>query len=464
MDRKKTRQIYGRRSVATLLTLTGTLLWAVPVVRGADPTNASDYRFIRVAALGETVLDVVLTGFSPYDANKRGDSLFVGWFDDGADGSASVNVRTQGRISLIAYALGIPQGYVPINDNGDVAFGTNFNKYFYPPVGLENVLYRYRSATQELTDITPSVGGYDHISLNNRGDIVFNGLDGGSDIDPRSAPGCNLSSCEYGDLGMGVFRIDQSNKFYKVVKPGDKAPGGRVFDWATDPWINDRGDVAFAAHLRGDPCDFDQSYEIYCPESLYLRTGLITRSIAHLGDREPGRGIYRRAFGPIVNNSAQVVYIGDRIAPDRSESNAVYLYSGGVARAVALAGDNMPGGGKLVSVSSRRGDYDINNLGQISFSAVLNEDRNHDGAQDTALYVFTPGSAATQSGPRVKGTGKLVIRTGSYIPGIGTVKYLGVPWNPPYGSGGMMNDKARMLVQVTTTNDLSLLLWAVPQT
>ena len=37
-----------------------------------------------------------------------------------------------------------------------------------------------------------------------------------------------------------------------AVAPGDPAPGGGTFDYTYNPWINDRGDVAFGGHVAGE--------------------------------------------------------------------------------------------------------------------------------------------------------------------------------------------------------------------
>ena len=123
----------------------------------------------------------------------------------------------------------------------------------------------------------------------------------------------------------------------------------------------------------------------------------------------------------------------------------------------------MPGGGKLKTATNVDGSYDINNRGDISFGANLDQDTDGDNVDDTAVYVLArDGNVA--GGPRVSGTLKLVVRTGTLIPGIGKVSKVGIAPAPfPVITGGMMNDNGRMLVWVTTTEGASVLLLAHPQ-
>jgi hypothetical protein len=123
----------------------------------------------------------------------------------------------------------------------------------------------------------------------------------------------------------------------------------------------------------------------------------------------------------------------------------------------------MPGGGKFKTATNVDGSYDINNRGDISFGANLDQDTDHDSVDDTAVYVLARAGDLA-AGPRVSGTLKLVVRTGTFIPGVGKVRKVGIAPAPfPIITGGMMNDNGRMLVWVTTTDDASVLLLAHPQ-
>ena len=232
------------------------------------------------------------------------------------------------------------------------------------------------------------------------------------------------------DLGVGLFRADKFGAVSKVVRPGDPAPGGKIFDWASNGWINDVGDIAFGAHVQGDECiDFQtpQTILIFCAESVYLKTaatGMI-RSIAHQGDAAPGGGTFRLAFGPVVNNSGDIVFIGDLTpAPSASQTLGVFLYSNGKTIPIARPGDSMPGGGHLFSAGQSDSTYHLNNQGEVSFSAVL--DTVTQGVPDTGTYVYSrEGANANGQTHGSGGVVRLVARTGSVIPGVGTIAYVG---------------------------------------
>ena len=91
----------------------------------------------------------------------------------------------------------------------------------------------------------------------------------------------------------------------------------------------------------------------------------------------------------------------------------VYLHSGGETIAVARPGDPMPGGGAFVTASNIIGwQIHVNNVGEVVFNATLDTDDNEDDIPDTGLYVWSHGSL------------RLVARTGTVIPGVGTIAHL----------------------------------------
>jgi hypothetical protein len=223
---------------------------------------------------------------------------------------------------------------------------------------------------------------------------------------------------------------------------------------AINGWINDGGDIAFGGHVAGEEC-IDIGSPLVCGESVYLKkagTGAI-QSIAHQGDPAPGGGLYRLAFGPVVNNRGEVVFIGDLTpAPNAGDAIGVFLFSQGTTIAVARPDDPMPGGGTMVRASDQDSNYHLNNTGDVSFSAVLDTDVNHDGLSDTGLYVFSEGSLS------------LVARTGTIIPGLGKIAYLGLaPFFPfPAATGSIINDHGQVLFFATLSDGRGVLLVATP--
>ena len=103
----------------------------------------------------------------------------------------------------------------------------------------------------------------------------------------------------------------------------------------------------------------------------------------------------------------------------------------------------------------------VNNRGEVVFNAVLSTDVDHDGTLDTGLFVWSHGSL------------RLVARTGTVIPGVGTVTQLvmGVtvvppPINPPSSlfpnSGAYNNDRGQILFGATLNDGRGVFLLATP--
>ena len=255
-------------------------------------------------------------------------------------------------------------------------------------------------------------------NLNNRGDLVFAGI-------VPTDKGFPLPDDENG-LGVGISR-----RTGKGISPAWSAqeipaPVGGVFDWTNFPWINDRGDVAFMGHVAGEECraeDLPPLILIACLGSVYVKdaaTGNI-RSIAHAGDPAPGgdgKDVYRQAGGPVINVQGDIVFLGDLTpSPGVRKVTGVFLHSEGKAIRVAGPGDEMPGGGTFVTASKSLGwQLHMNNAGEVAFNATLDTTTlstdEGDPIPDTGLYVWSHGSL------------RLVVRTGTVIPGLGTIAAL----------------------------------------
>jgi hypothetical protein len=100
----------------------------------------------------------------------------------------------------------------------------------------------------------------------------------------------------------------------------------------------------------------------------------------------------------------------------------------------------------------------LNNAGAVVFNAALNTDDNADDIQDTGLYVWSHGSLS------------LVARTGTEIPGVGTIVHLGT--NVPTvqqssvfvpNSGAHNNDRGQVVFGATLSDGRGVLLVATPK-
>jgi len=442
----------------------------------------SGYIFTPIAYLGNAAPGggMFVNDFEPGGLNNRGDMAFGADASTGGEGvflGGQTGIVQLGRTGDPAPGGGTFEfgflGPVALNDEGDVAF--NFLlKDFDPalPFGVNAGVYRYSHGTGGVTSVVvpfvtpaPDEGVFQGVgfnpSINNRGDIVFPGIivtDKGVHPVPDTGE-------PYVGLGVGVYRAGKNGSISSVVVPGDAAPGGGMFDFAIEPWINDGGDISFAGHIAGEESVIagfpPQAVLISALYSLYLRnasTGEI-RTIVHSGDAAPGGGAFRQGFHNVLNNRGDIAFIGDLTPPPgANESVGVFLYSRGAITAVARPGDPMPGGGRLVNASLVGGNVHVNNRGDVVFSGIVDTDVDGDGFADTGLFVWSQGAL------------RAIARTGTVIPGVGTIDELASPQLviPPAPvatttSGAINNDRGQVLFMATLTDGNAVLLLATPR-
>jgi hypothetical protein len=433
---------------ASLLLCAGTL--AVPAFG-----QPAAYTFTLIATLGKPAPagGNHINDFEPGSINNRGDLIYGTDLDTDPFGEGVFLRRAGGTVEQeLAHVAGSAPGggvfdfllfgQATLNDSGDGAFA--FSLLPYSTDGVSSGVYRYSHINGAVTPVivpgTPApapnkgtfLGAGFNTSLNNGGDLVFTGT---------LAPGI-----------QGVFKADKLDHITSVVSPGDAAPGKHTFESAgNSAWINGGGDVAFVAHLPG---------ENPAISSIYLKDGskgTIT-SVAHAGDPAPGGGTFRAAYSPVINDSGDIVFQGDlSAAPAQYVQQGVYLYSKGKLTAVAKPGDAMPGGGQFQTTAFFPNELHINNAGEVVFGAALTEDKNGDGVPDTGVYVWSKGST------------RLVARTGTVMPRIGTIQHLVfgaivIPVPPSFiaNSGAINNDRGQVFFGATLTDRSGVLLVATP--
>ena len=160
--------------------------------------------------------------------------------------------------------------------------------------------------------------------------------------------------------------------------------------------------------------------------------------------------VYRQAVSPVINDRGDIVFLGDLTPPPSARMvTGVYLYSGGQTIAVARPGDPMPGGGAFVTASNIIGwQIHVNDAGEVVFNATLDTDDNEDDIPDTGLYVWSHSSL------------RLVARTGTVIPGVGTIAHLVMNVlvaleSPAFvpNSGAHNNDRGQVVFGATLEKD-----------
>ena len=458
----------------------GIALLLVAGLSGIKPWGAEakplGYTFTPVAFLGDPAPGggTFVNDFEPGGLNSHGD-IAVG--ADVSTGGEGVFLRHNGQITELGRTDGAAPGGgsfefaflgpVGLNDQGDMVF--NFLlKPFTLPFGVNAGAYRYSHTTHSVTAvvipfITPAPGGgtfqgtFFQPSINNRGDVVFAGI-------VETDDGVHVPGEAYIGLGVGIFRADATGHISRVVGPGDAAPGGGTFDYAAEPWVNDGGDVSFLGHIAGEDSVIagfpPQADFISTLVGLYVKRGATgnIRPIVHAGDPAPGGGHFRQVFHGVMNNRGDIAFNGDLTPPPgASQSVGVFVYSGGKITPIARPGDPMPGGGTLINASLVAANVHINNRGDIVFSGVVGTDVDGDGFDDTGLFQWSHGQLS------------VIARTGTVIPGVGTVDELASPQLvfppspiPTTTSGAINNDVGQVLFQATLTDGRGVFLLATP--
>ncbi|MDC0683080.1 DUF7453 family protein [Sorangium atrum] len=456
---------------------------------GVDPEAlaVAQQDALTYSSLAREAEEYVFTALAFLDTPTPGEGTFVNDFEVGglndfgdtafgadvSTGGEGVFLRHRGRILELGRTGGdapgggtfsVPFfGPVDLNDRADMVFNYPLEP-FTLPYGVNAGAYRYSHATRSVTavvrpGVTPAPGGgkfqgvFFAPTINNRGQHVFAGL-------VKTAKGFHAEGQPYGGLGIGAYVARPDGDIDPVVVPGDAAPGGGRFDYIVEPWINDRGDVSFIGHIAGEPGPVpgfpEQSVLINALGSLYVkRASGRVRSIVHAGDPAPGGGAFRQVFHDVMNRWGDIAFNGDLTPfPGANEDIGVFVYLDGRVEAVARPGDPMPGGGTLINASLIGGNIHINDRREVVFSAHVHDD---DLPLVTGLYRWSRGRLS------------VVARTGTVIPGIGTVDQLDSPQivipPPPHFSpaaAAVNNNLGQVAFQALLTDRRGVMLLASP--
>jgi hypothetical protein len=148
---------------------------------------------------------------------------------------------------------------------------------------------------------------------------------------------------------------------------------------------------------------------------------------------------------------------GTGLNPVNNDNNiGVFMNHDGQNIALVRPGDPMPGGGHVRTAGFYTIDLGLNNQGTVAFCATLDtvDPVNGDGFHDTGLYTWSHGKVS------------LVARTGTVIPGVGTIQALMSPGEEgstsPFGGGEAINNRGQIVFQATLTDGRGVLLLATP--
>lgn len=386
--------------------------------------------------------------FEPYDLNDHSEALFAS--DVGSGGQAvfigdkrsAVQVARSGDPAPGGgvFGFGVEAG-TGIDRDGNAAFSYYLDP-FQLPFGRNAGVYRSGPGGTRAIVVpgqTPAptggvfLGAGEQTATNDRGVVAFAGM----------------ISTPYGisdDLGMGIFLGLPDGSIDPLVVPGDTSPGTSTFDYAVMPSINAAGDVAFTGHVAGTPCvSFaPQSTIIGCDHELFVRrakSGQVVRLVSRGADA-PGGGAFLDVVNPVLSDNGDVLFVGV-VDTGSSFFLGVFVVRSGRVGLVAGEGDPMPGGGQFLTAGFQPGNADINDRGDVAFSATLDSDDNGDGLLDQGLYRWTSGKLT------------VVVRTGVVLPAgqVIAMQPLAALGSLYPFSGAAINHARRLLWQATVVDD-----------
>ena len=195
-----------------------------------------------------------------------------------------------------------------------------------------------------------------------------------------------------------------------------------------------------------------------CLTEVWLERGGVLRKIASAADAAPGGGRFIAVHGGIVNDRADVLYAGrftGQPLVGYADQGLFVASSGGQAtRAVIRAGDALPQGGRLQNLTFGRDPltWSQNNLGDVAFVGGLDVDVYDDGLPSNGIYA------------EISGTLQLVARSGTFVHGIGTIRYIGAliasadPDGFPLPGIARINDRREIYFPAMFTDGRVLLL------
>jgi hypothetical protein len=438
---------YESTSVAAPLLLAALLLGTTP---GEARAQAGGYSFEVIAFLdgpapggGEFTND-----FEPSAINNRGDMAFTAdLIVPGQEGAFLVH---DGELTeLIRFGEPAPGGgtfsvselgNIGLNDKGDVAVAFTLEPLQFNPF-VNAGIFRYSHVTRALTPLvlpgTPAPGGRTFLgvdfdlSMNNQGKVAFTGFTGTPDRPSR-----------------GAYVADRGGHISIVADSDTPGPSGDTFVRAANPCLNNRGDVAFSGRLSSVT---GRARSIYVREA---SSGKIV-AIATAGDPAPGGGLLATTDFPVINDRGDVVFQGFLAFDATTVFNptALCFYHQHTLTRIAGPGDPMPGGGQVTFISALEWNVGLNNRGEVAFATGL--DNGEEG-----LYTCSRGSI------------DLVAKTGTVIPGVGTIFSLEmgnpiVPGSPPAAvgwptSGSQLNDRGQIVFGCTLEDGRGALVVATP--
>jgi hypothetical protein len=314
---------------------------------------------------GQTAISAYLAGEGVTGANQR--AILIG----SPAGFRSV-VRLGDTLNFNGqdYEVGWLDNRVVLNDSGQAAFlaalrtpGSSGDGAYAPLLYSGGALHLIAKDGDQLA---PQLPGREFTAinpplLNSRGDVVFWShtveFVGG-----------------FPNEWSGVFR-HRDGQTQAVALTDDPYPGSNDGVEFANVFLringlNDAGDVAFLADLRG-PGVVGGNYR-----GLFTGEPGDLRQIARSGDRAPGTAgntTFRNFYEPVINGAGMAAFVGflQGTGVNVDNEDALYVETAAGLRLVARTGNRAPGTPSGVVFDSLSGTPSINTMGMVAFSATL---------------------------------------------------------------------------------------------
>lgn len=191
-------------------------------------------------------------------------------------------------------------------------------------------------------------------------------------------------------VSQGLF-LTFGGHIVKVAAVGEQTAPGEIASFPSPPALNNLGEVAFGADLRGEPAR----------QGIFLATGGTVSVVAATGHATPLGGRFSfpaAAYLPVSLNDAGTLAFTALLA-DGSAPQGVFLVSrsGSVSKVVAV-GEPAPLGGRFASFTPPA----VNNAGEAAFGATIVNGTVSQGvflvSQGRIIPVVVDGDLAPQGG------------------------------------------------------------------
>lgn len=412
---------------------------------GADP-DVFFNRFVSSPALsnsGHTAFEATLIGPGVTTANDRGV-----WSDGGGSGLALVartGFHAPGTDLDVNFSdFDARHDILELNDSGHVAFegelegaGVDFqnDRGIWSEGGGGGLALVARQGSPAPDAGTGAVfETFESPVLNNNGHTAFvAALEG---IDPEDDPGGTGPTTLN---NVGIWSERGGSGLELVVREDDPAPGTGmdvVFEFFFDPALNDGGNTAFPARLRGTDVDDTNDRGIWKEDA----SGLTL--VAREGNQAPGTdpGVHFSGTGFVaLNENDQTAFNGFLTGPGviaDTNDRGVWSEGGGNGlELVARSGDQAPGLPDGVLFDEFLEPY-LNDSGQTAFLAILTGTGVVVGTNERSIWVHD-----------TMGNLQLIVRAGELFdvsddpesPDLRTISFLTTRGSESGNHGGLNN-------------------------